>query len=386
LKYKVRFLWIVALAAVSVFSTVTCGNGTTDEPASWKPPPVTDFMKANSTKFYGDFRFSGSNIAEWRFNTELGEIYSQKEIEDMVTNAVKYTRLRVLRTHMVGSYFEPSIGTYNEKAFKQLDYLLAAASKNNVYLIISLRDYLWSVWHKYRYDPYWYLGGGNESNPNKDAILTNNEAKAAFKNFISHVVNRTNTATGIQYKNDPHVFGWEIINEPHDISELKDFYIEFSNYIKSIDANHMIGASTTDVALSWWKPGHTSWEALKIPQLDFIGVHYYGWPDSGSENYTEDGNFNWKTRWGEFLTDAKTLGKPIIVGEYGFEKNDGMAKLLNVYETIIQMSLDAGCPGVLNWTWGPLGPNGWGGAYGFDIYTNNKEVCDLMKRLAPWFE
>jgi hypothetical protein len=88
---------------------------------------------------------------------------------------------------------------------------------------------------------------------------------------------------------------------------------------------------------------------LKTPQLDFIGVHYYGWPEFGSENYTEDGIFNWKTRWGDFLTDAKTLGKPIIVGEYGLEKNDGIAKLLDVYETIIQMSLGEGFSGVLNW-------------------------------------
>jgi hypothetical protein len=128
MKNKIRFLLAAALAVVIVFTTATCGNGTTgggnsgggngvtpqpEEPTSWKPPPVTDFMKANGAKFYGDFRFSGSNIAEWRFNTELGEIYSQKEVEDTVANAVKYTRLRVLRTHMVGSYFEPSIGTYN---------------------------------------------------------------------------------------------------------------------------------------------------------------------------------------------------------------------------------------------------------------------------------
>jgi hypothetical protein len=80
MKNKVRFLWITALTAIFIFINSNCGNGTTgvggnsgwgngvtpqpEEPASWKPPPMTDFMKANGIKFYGDFRFSCSNIVE----------------------------------------------------------------------------------------------------------------------------------------------------------------------------------------------------------------------------------------------------------------------------------------------------------------------------------
>jgi len=360
-------------------TTTETDDESNDNPSSWKPSPITDFMKVDGTGLSNGFRFSGSNIDPWRFDIGAGEIYSQKEFDELIANAIKYTHLRVLRFQLIGRNFEPQIGNYNEAAFKQMDYLLAAASNNNIYVLICLRDYLWSPWPPDAYDPYWYLGGGTKENPNKDAILANEEVKTAYKNFISHVLNRINTVTEIQYKNDPHVFGWEIINEPHDISILKDFYIEFSNYIKSIDTNHMVGVSTSNVYPSWWNPTNKdAWDALKIPQLDFIGIHYY--PDY---DHTEN---VWATRLDTFFQDAKSLEKPIIVEEFGYENNVERSKILNFYQKIIQMSFDAGCPGVLQYSWGPPGSNGWGGYGGWNIYTCYTDICDLLKMLAPWDE
>jgi mannan endo-1,4-beta-mannosidase len=36
----------------------------------------------------------------------------------------------------------------------------------------------------------------------------------AYKNWISHLLNRENTYNGLLYKNDPTIFGWELANEP----------------------------------------------------------------------------------------------------------------------------------------------------------------------------
>jgi len=354
---------IIATFCIIVVFT-TCDN---DNPSN------TEFMKG----FPDGFKFSGSNIAPWRFDIGAGEIYSQEEFEELITNAIEYTHLQVLRFQMIGRNFEPQIGNYSETAFKQIDYLLAAASNKNIYVLICLRDYLWFSWPVDAYDPYWYLGGGTKENPNRDAILTNVEAKTAYKNFISYILNRTNTVTGIQYKNDHNIFAWEIINEPADIPVLKNFYIEFSNYIKSIDANHMVGVSTSNVYPSWWEPNNKdAWDALKVSQLDFIGVHWY--PDY---EHTEN---VWINRFNTFLQDIKSLGKPIIIEEFGYEHNKELSKILNLYQKTIQMSFDAGCSGVLQYSWGPLGPNGWGGPDGWDIYTGDTDICDLLKRLAPW--
>ncbi|MEJ2663984.1 MAG: cellulase family glycosylhydrolase [Spirochaetia bacterium] len=152
--------------------------------------------------------------------------------------------------HINGGAFEPTVGTYGEPAFKQLDYLLAEAAVNNVYVLISLRDYCWSPWPPDGcYDSYWYMHGGTPANPKKDNILIESDTITAFKNFINHVVNRVNTVTGATYKNDPHILGWEIINEPNMVSGIKNWFIEIGGYVKSVDPNHMVGAATGD--LSW---------------------------------------------------------------------------------------------------------------------------------------
>ena len=37
-----------------------------------------------------------------------------------------------------------------------------------------------------------------------------------FENHIRAVVNRRNTINGLQYKNDPTIFAWDLINELRD--------------------------------------------------------------------------------------------------------------------------------------------------------------------------
>src|SRR5512141_219804 len=106
-----------------------------------------------------------------------------------------------------------------------------------------------------------------ETSPNKDNILVAADTIAAFKSFISHVVNRVNTVTGVAYKDDPHVLGWEIINEPNTTPGIKDWFIDIGGYVKSVDPNHMVGVATGDLA---WGPGSSFWSDFDITQFDFI--------------------------------------------------------------------------------------------------------------------
>jgi mannan endo-1,4-beta-mannosidase len=42
-----------------------------------------------------------------------------------------------------------------------------------------------------------------------------------YKNFLTALVTRVNTVTGVAYRDDPTIFAWELINEPrvsHDHS------------------------------------------------------------------------------------------------------------------------------------------------------------------------
>jgi hypothetical protein len=36
-----------------------------------------------------------------------------------------------------------------------------------------------------------------------------------YKNNVERIVTRVNSITGVAYRDDPAIFGWELINEPH---------------------------------------------------------------------------------------------------------------------------------------------------------------------------
>ena len=74
----------------------------------------------------------------------------------------------------------------------------------------------------------------------------------AYKNYISFILKRNNTVTGVLYKNDPIIFALELANEPRtsDNYEINlglqpgsivlAWVYETSAYIKSISPNHMV--------------------------------------------------------------------------------------------------------------------------------------------------
>ena len=334
-------------------------------------------MTANGTELDGGFKFMGTNLDPWRFIPAVGEIYSQGEIDRWVANAVRYTHTRVIRVQMNGGAFEPSVGTYGEPTFKQLDYLLAAARQHNVYVLIALRDYAWTPWPPGRaYDPYWYMDGGTKANPGMDNILTRPDAIAAFKRYISYVVNRVNTVTGVKYKDDVNIFGWEIMNEPNMVPGIKSWLADMGDYLKSVDPNHLVGVAPGDLGQAGWEPGAANWDALKIPQLDFVAIHYYA-------DFYNPSNTNWVSRYDEILHTVKTLDKPVILDEFGCPDNYAVSRIANLYRTIITSSFSEGLCGVMQYSWGPPGPSQLGGPGSFCIDTRDAEICTIMRDLAP---
>lgn len=47
-----------------------------------------------------------------------------------------------------------------------------------------------------------------------DSFFTDPTARDMFKSHMEAVVNRKNTINGKVYKDDPAVFGWDLMNEP----------------------------------------------------------------------------------------------------------------------------------------------------------------------------
>lgn len=366
------------MAAALFASLLSCGGGGAS--SSPERHPFEHFVGANGGSFTDGFAFVGENLDPWRFITSAGEVYSLDDIRGWVTTAVSATGARVIRMTMNGGAFEPSVGTYGEAAFEQLDRLVAACVENRVHLIIALRDYLWSPWPTTAYDPYWYLGGGTQGSPNKQAIMTDPTAKTAYKAFMSVVVNRKNTVTGTVYKDDTNILGWELINEPpFYVGQTKPWIEEMSGYLKGIDPNHLVGVAVGGVEATWWDPTSSNWGELATSKLDFVDLHYYADPSLYYPSVDKDNVTALRGR----IVKAKALGKPVILGEFGLTFDHPQVQVEALYETVMDAAIAEDTPGIMPYAWGPAGPNGWGGSGGYDLHTNRPEVCALVKARAP---
>lgn len=229
------------------------------------------------------FVFLGGNLAFYRFVVQRGEIYSKTQVDEIVRNLATYTGAKMMRVGLAGGAFEPTLGNYSEMAFQQLDYVMAAAKMNEIRVIVALRDYAWTPWPRDQKDPYWLLGGGTLSNPNKDAIILDSQAKEAYKHFISYALERMNSITGLSYKDDPTIFAWDLLNDANfapknDPELLRSWVIEIGTFIKSIDKTHFL---TLDFSgdQDWWDPGEQNWRVFTNNLLiDYISMHYYAPP------------------------------------------------------------------------------------------------------------
>ncbi|MBI2138055.1 right-handed parallel beta-helix repeat-containing protein [Candidatus Woesearchaeota archaeon] len=138
-------------------------------------------------------------------------------------------------------------------------------------------------------------------------------------------MNRTNTLTGIKYKDDPTIFAWELANEPRARSDragnLIYRWIENSSaFIKSIDSSHMVATGEDGFYVNKiGRPeyGHEGYDGSdfinnsRIPSIDYASFHIYDWTGYGNSLY-------WVQ---EHAYDAHlTIKKPIVAGELGYSR------------------------------------------------------------------
>jgi mannan endo-1,4-beta-mannosidase len=167
-----------------------------------------------------------------------------------------------------------------------------------------------------------------------DQFYTDARIKQDYKTWISTLLNRTNSVTGVKYKDDPTIFSWELANEPRCIDAslptsgtctadtVTDWADEMSTFIKGIDPNHMV--SVGDEGFHPGVGGNSSqWpynitdgvdhaRLTALPNIDFGTYHLY--PQSWGQSPADA----WGTQW---INDHNSVGtsltKPEILEEFG---------------------------------------------------------------------
>jgi mannan endo-1,4-beta-mannosidase len=218
---------------------------------------------------------------------------------------------------------------YNTGAngLQALDRMIADAAQHNIKLILPFTN----NWKDFGgMDQYvtWY---GLQFH---DQFYTDSRIKQDYKNWITTLLNRTNSVTGVTYKDDPTIFAWELANEPRCINAslptsgtctadtLTGWADEMSTFVKSLDPNHMVSVGDEGFhpgvggTSSQWPYNITDGvdhaRLTALPNVDFGTYHLYpqGWGQSPADA--------WGTQW---INDHNSVGtsltKPEILEEFG---------------------------------------------------------------------
>jgi mannan endo-1,4-beta-mannosidase len=251
--------------------------------------------------------FSGTN--PWRLPDEF-------EIRDALTTIKqlggKVTRIYVLSVHRQDDSRDiirhvEGPGKFNEDAFKALDKVLQVANEVGVRVIIPFVD----NWR-------WWGGVGEYAafrKKERGDFWTDPELIADFKKTVEFIVDRKNTFTGVQYKDDKAIMAWETGNE---LFAPFSWTKEIAAYVKSLDKNHLLieGTSAREISM----------EALQDSNLDILSTHHYYDPKAAVGFIVKN----------QEMARGK---KPYIVGEFGFVPTEDVRAIL---DTIINQGLAGG--------------------------------------------
>ena len=278
---------------------------------------------------------------------------------------------------------EPCV--YNDTIFRGLDYLLAEMAERGMKAVLYINNsWEWSGGYGMYLE---WAGAGKALIPAEvgyeaycdyvSAFVTNEKAKNMFYDHVKHVVSRVNTVTGKPYKDDPAIFSWQIGNEPRCFradsagrSAFADFLWHTAALIKSIDPNHMVSSGSEG---KWGCEGDLGlYEKIhSCPDIDYMNIHIWPYNWSWVRENTLKTNLgqaiaNTDEYIDEHLAVAEKYGKPVVLEEFGFPRDDFQFRqgtpttardryYRHVLERIVDSAEEGGLFAGMNfWGWGGL--------------------------------
>lgn len=330
-----RHFAAIALLALAVSPVCALGAGS----------DFQNFITRKGNRLYDgekEFRFMGANMPglvlpyDWTlYLPERLHLPTAWEQEDAF-KTLDQMNLRVVRTWNLPIrgpkeeakpwHYVLGPGQFNDEAFKTIDSLFALANKYGVRVIPDLCA---------EYGD--YLGGIGTYAAHRDKkraeFYTDPQLKEDYRATLRYVLGRTNTITGVAYRDEKAVLAWQFGNEMHSAPDA--WLSEMAAYIKRLAPNHL-------VAETRHRPGQP---LLVDPNIDLLTRHLYS-------NYggVEGG-------WiGAIRKEMEMLGgqRPLFIGEFGPYIDGKMFTHDNVVDVtrdfLEYVRSEPGIPGALIWS------------------------------------
>jgi mannan endo-1,4-beta-mannosidase len=264
-------------------------------------------------------------------------------------------------------------GQWNEESLAHLDKVIAEAARNKLLVQLCLVNWWRDTGGITQYlrwagitdaaDEKFHFG----INPERAMLFyTNEDTRRLYREHLEKLATRRNTVTGILYRDDPTIFGWELMNEAQAVTsrwdERRAWIAEMSTYLKSLDPNHVItpgdwGYRTAAERREWLRD-HL------LPNIDYCDVHHYPRPDA-------DLFVDSPAALREFIDNraaaALSVKKPLVLGEFGMgmEGHQGFSQV-EWFRAFFEGNLRAGTAGAMFWILTPDLARGYGVTYSTD--------------------
>lgn len=234
--------------------------------------------------------------------------FSYSDIDKTLTG-LKNNNINVIR--MWGFNKE---GRLKEEDYSKFDYILQESSQKGIYILVVFGN---------QWDD--YAGLNKFTQYENQDFYTDNNSIDQFKSHIEDVITHKNILTGIEYKNDSTILGWEMLNEPRMESDKDSLIIstwveKIGQFIATIDNNHLISIGIEGFIggnnnLPYHENHGSNLQSIcKLTVIDMCSVHLY--PKYFTDEVTREGLETLFTEW-QRVSDE--FHKPLYIGEVGFD-------------------------------------------------------------------
>lgn len=238
--------------------------------------------------------------------------------------------------------FETQDGTLNAALLTGLDVAMAEFGKRGMTAVLYItNNWEWSGGMMSRL--YWETGKLKNMNDTADpwpafpdagsAFYANEQAVKRFFGYVRMLVTRTNSVTGIAYRDDPTLMAWQLGNEPRPgvspavMQAILPAYYKWigdsAALIRSLDPNHLVSLGMEGTIATG---GDSAIVARAHRDIDYMTAHVWplnwGWVDGKNLAGTWDAG---KAKVVAYIDThvrlARDAGKPLVFEEFGFPRD-----------------------------------------------------------------
>jgi mannan endo-1,4-beta-mannosidase len=250
------------------------------------------------------FRFGGANV-EWLglagygpFDPAGPHYPSHYEIDDALATA-RELGARVVRSQTMGDSvgcalcIEPELGRFNDAAFEPIDYALRSARAHGIRVIATIvGDDARAGGSGCVYLRWRGIEVPNCSLVNMAPFWTDETVRRDVEEHITALLNHVNRYTGVAYKDDPTILGWDLLNGG---DSPRDWTSAIVAHLRSIDRRHLVFSS--------------AWNAL-IPGVDVCVAFVYPHWSQPLTSHRDERNA------------CRSARHPFVAYEYGWDRTN----------------------------------------------------------------